>query len=310
MIDYCLESCDNGDIKDCDTQPVPSNGDKKPGYYRCKKKHATMYKQMSEKYQRYITRDMLQMVLHFFDTQKNEAMNTSIMKYAPKSKTYCKTLSLKVRVCIAASTNCTGHELFWKKVLQRMKLEMSSELQARLQYMDRMKENTIASKNKRSKGKYEAIKKARAEQAKAASEGRDYGDDHNQGSKKESTNNCKHAIFGCNGLGSHKTSKSTKCKFHQIHEKINDKTLGEEGIRLVLIREGYLKNDFLQTVVPICEDSVVVRHAHEFSDVNDKKCRESTVDDKTQRSCTNSTKDLNCNDRMIFLDGLEPSDSE
>jgi hypothetical protein len=88
------------------------------------------------------------------------------MKYAPKSKTYSKTLSLKVRVCIAASTNCTGHELFWKKVLQRMKLEMSSELQARLQYMDRMKENnkteresTIASKNKRSKGKYEAIKR-------------------------------------------------------------------------------------------------------------------------------------------------------
>ena len=95
---------------------------------------------------------MLQMVLHFFDTQKNEAMNTSIMKYAPKSKTYCKTLSLKVRVCIAATTNCTGYELFWRKVLERMKLEMSPELQARLQFMDRVKDNktererTIASK--------------------------------------------------------------------------------------------------------------------------------------------------------------------
>jgi hypothetical protein len=85
---------------------------------------------------------------------------------------------------------------------------------------------TIASKNKRSKGKYEAIKKAREDQVKAASEGRDYGDDHDQCSKKEAPNNCKNAISGCNGLESHKTSKSTKCKFHHIHGKINDESLG------------------------------------------------------------------------------------
>ena len=117
-----------GENGECDLKQDTSNTKKETGYYRCKKKHASMYKQMTDKYQRYITRDMLKMVLHFFDTQKNEAMNTSIMKYAPKSKTYCKTLSLKVRVCIAASTNCTGHEAFWKKVLHSMKLEMSPEL--------------------------------------------------------------------------------------------------------------------------------------------------------------------------------------
>ena len=204
------------------------------------------------------------MVLHFFDTQKNEAMNTSIMKYAPKSKTYCKTLSLKVRVCIAATTNSTGHELFWRKVLQRMKLEMSPELQARLQFMDSVKEKktkrerTIPSKNKRSQGKYETIRKARADQAKAASEGRDYGDDCQQRSKKEAPNNCIHAIFGCTGLGGHKTSKSTKCTFHQVHGRINDKSLGQEGIKMILIREGLLKNDFLQNGIPICEENVVV----------------------------------------------------
>jgi hypothetical protein len=52
--------------------------------------------------------------------------------------------------------------------------------------MDREKENkterksTITAKIKRSKGKYEIIKKVRANRAKTASEGRDYGDDYQE----------------------------------------------------------------------------------------------------------------------------------
>jgi hypothetical protein len=133
------------------------------------------------------------------------------------------------------------------------------------------RERTIASKNKRSQGKYETIRKARADQAKAASEGRDYGDDCQQRWKKEAPNNCIHAIFGYTGLGGYKTSKSTKCAFHQVHGKINDKSLGQEGIKMILIREGLLKNDFLQNGIPICEENVVVRHAPDFFDVNGQK---------------------------------------
>jgi hypothetical protein len=86
---------------------------------------------MANKYKLNITEEMLEMTLHFFDTQKNEGMNMAIMKYAPKTKTYCKTLSLKARVSIAASVNSTGHETFWTTVLQRMNVKTSPELQNR-----------------------------------------------------------------------------------------------------------------------------------------------------------------------------------
>ena len=41
-----------------------------------------------------------------------------------------------------------------------------------------------------------------------------------------------------------------------------------------------------------------------------KSCSDLVPNKRWRRSSTNSTKDLNCNDRMIFLDGLEPSDSQ
>ena len=37
---------------------------------------------------------------------------------------------------------------------------------------------------------------------------------------------------------------------------------------MVLIGEGLSKDDFLQNEVPICEESVVVRHAPDFFDAN------------------------------------------
>ena len=43
--------------------------------------------------------------LHEFNTQKNEAMNASITKYAPKTKTYGMTISLTNRVMIAIGIN-------------------------------------------------------------------------------------------------------------------------------------------------------------------------------------------------------------
>ena len=72
------------------------------GYYRCKNKHQKLYRQLSIAYAPYITKEMLSMLNHNFDTQKNEALNNSVAAYAPKSKTYSMTSSLECRVGLAA----------------------------------------------------------------------------------------------------------------------------------------------------------------------------------------------------------------
>ena len=58
------------------------------GYYRCKDKHRKLYHDLTKAFAPYITHDMMRMLHHEYDTQKNEALNNSVASYAPKSKTY------------------------------------------------------------------------------------------------------------------------------------------------------------------------------------------------------------------------------
>ena len=51
-----------------------------------------------------------------FDTQQNEAMNTSITEYAPKRKRYVMTISSTNRVMIAIGISNLGAQLFWNNV--------------------------------------------------------------------------------------------------------------------------------------------------------------------------------------------------
>ena len=48
--------------------------------------------------------------LNDFDTQNNEAINTFIATYAPKTKTYGMTISLTNRVIITVETNNFDHK--------------------------------------------------------------------------------------------------------------------------------------------------------------------------------------------------------
>ena len=59
-----------------------------------------LYLKLKEKYEYYISDEMLEMCAHEFDTQVNEGMNTCISRYAPKTRTYSKSISLEARVMI------------------------------------------------------------------------------------------------------------------------------------------------------------------------------------------------------------------
>ena len=77
-------------------------------FYRCKEKDKKLYSQMSSIYSQFIEEKKLKQCRHGWSTQSNESMNTSIAAYAPKSKTYSKTMSLTNRTCIAIGVKNLG----------------------------------------------------------------------------------------------------------------------------------------------------------------------------------------------------------
>ena len=85
-------------------------------YYRCRQRDKQLYDDMMEAYAPYITTEAMKQLNHNWHTQKNEAMNTSVSTFAPKSKTYSMTNSLLTRVSIAAGISIAGHEQFWINV--------------------------------------------------------------------------------------------------------------------------------------------------------------------------------------------------
>ena len=79
-------------------------------------------------------------------------MNTSIAKYAPKTKTYEMTISLTNRVMIAVGTNNLGHEKYWTSVYSSMDLKIETETISFLKSLDH---------NRVYKGKYQKQKEVK-----------------------------------------------------------------------------------------------------------------------------------------------------
>ena len=98
-------------------------------HYRCKEKDKELYTQIWKAYRPFTTPTRLKESLHDFDTQKNEAMNASIAKYAPKTKTYGMTISLTNRVMIARGINNKGQRnigtMYTKNLISRWHPKLS-----------------------------------------------------------------------------------------------------------------------------------------------------------------------------------------
>ena len=87
---------------------------------------------MNEIYCQFISEDKLEQCRHGWSTQSNESMNTSIAAYAPKTKTFSKTMSLTNRTCIAIGVKNMGKLLFWKKIYERLGMEMPERMNKKL----------------------------------------------------------------------------------------------------------------------------------------------------------------------------------
>jgi hypothetical protein len=73
-------------------------------------------------------------------SQKNEAMNGSIMRYAPKEKMYARTMALTSWINIAIGIDCVGHTKFYEQLFRAMGFQKTALTFSGLQRMWRKKE--------------------------------------------------------------------------------------------------------------------------------------------------------------------------
>ena len=150
-------------------------------YFRCKKADSKLYKQLCEAIAPYLTDEKLRMLNHPWSTQLNEAMNNSISSYAPKTKTFCRTMSLLTRVGIAAAIQALGYLKFWTLVFRELGIDMDDAFASSLKARDRKKAaKRVTQKSKkgklvRRKDDFAKYTQSHVEQMDDAKTGKTYG---------------------------------------------------------------------------------------------------------------------------------------
>jgi hypothetical protein len=108
--------------------------------YRCKQKNAKLYSQCLEIMERFTSDDHLRECHHLMSSQKNEAMNKSIMRYVPKDRTLCRSMVLTSRISCAISIDSLGHAEYFLLLFRRMKFQLTALTCSGLRRMWRRKE--------------------------------------------------------------------------------------------------------------------------------------------------------------------------
>jgi len=150
-------------------------------YFRCKLTTPALYRQITEAIAPYLLEDKLIMLAHRWSTQLNEAMNNSVQAYAPKTKNFSGTISLRTRVGIAAGILALGYEAFWTLVFRELKVEMDTDFRSTLQARDKKKagkrasQKSIKGKVRRRQTFMSKFHEAHKEQMNDAKTGKTYG---------------------------------------------------------------------------------------------------------------------------------------
>ena len=87
-------------------------------FYRSKERDAALFDVLQIIIVPFITSKKLQEVGHGLDTLVNESLNNTIAWVAPKNKTYCGSVSLQTRICIAVGIHILGVEDFYGQLFR------------------------------------------------------------------------------------------------------------------------------------------------------------------------------------------------
>ena len=66
-------------------------------------------------------------------------MNSSVGAYAPKTKNYCQTISLKTRVAIVVDVMCVGYLALWTRIFYEVGINMNDVFVSFLRAHDKKK---------------------------------------------------------------------------------------------------------------------------------------------------------------------------
>jgi hypothetical protein len=113
---------------------------KKLTKYRCKVKNPQLYLFCTEIIDRFSTEKHLKECHHRMHSQKNEAMNKSVMRYAPKEKTFCRSMALTSRISTSIGIDTLGHAKFFEDLFFEMKFHTTELTFSGLRRMWRKKE--------------------------------------------------------------------------------------------------------------------------------------------------------------------------
>jgi hypothetical protein len=86
------------------------------GKYRCMVEDKDLFNQFFPIFDKFTSNKYITEMHHTFHSQKNEVMNRSIMKYAPKIICFSKTMSLATRIATAVGVNYVGYEELYRRV--------------------------------------------------------------------------------------------------------------------------------------------------------------------------------------------------
>ena len=94
-------------------------------YYHCKERDSKLFEKMRISY---LPPEKIIMISHVWHTQTNETMNTLVASYTPKTKNFCKTMSLETRVGISAGVMIARYAKLWQMIYEELGLESATHL--------------------------------------------------------------------------------------------------------------------------------------------------------------------------------------
>jgi hypothetical protein len=108
--------------------------------YRSKETNAGLYLLCSEIIEKFSKEAHLRECHHRMHSQKNEAMNRSIMRYCPKEKTFARTNSLTSRIALSVGIDTLGHAKYYEDLFFEMQFTTTELTFSGLRRMFRKKE--------------------------------------------------------------------------------------------------------------------------------------------------------------------------
>ena len=216
------------------------------------------YKTIRAEHNKLTTKEKLAQIHHRFNSQKNESMNRSVAKFAPKNITYSKTMALKGRVAFVVAVEAIGYEKTVERLFNLLQMEFPYSIRLTWKELDKRKQfkksydRLPQIKKRRTRMARETMKKQRLEENQSKKEGYNYesgiglfDDDYCQDGVQQETNiltggavdevvNNEKKVQRCIcGSDTHKRSNSRLCirnkKNKSTEQSVqNDTVVGDE----------------------------------------------------------------------------------